>query len=92
MGHYAWFNISDNAKLCTGYYIINSLSNYSCILYRLSFQTISLVAEGFLFTYLGISSVALAREEWSPSLVFFEMGIFLVARFCGIFLLSGIHM
>jgi len=76
MGHYAWFNISDNAKLCTGF----------------SFQTLSLVAESFLFVYLGLSSFDYSNKPWSLSLFFLMIGIILVARFFGVYVLSWIYM
>eukprot|EP01016_Furgasonia_blochmanni_P012276 TRINITY_DN1590_c0_g2_i2.p1 TRINITY_DN1590_c0_g2~~TRINITY_DN1590_c0_g2_i2.p1 ORF type:complete len:553 (-),score=167.50 TRINITY_DN1590_c0_g2_i2:168-1826(-) len=74
LAHYNWYNLSDYGKFITGY----------------TFQSISTMAEGFLFAYLGISSLFYIDKEISLSFIGYETIVVLVARFAAVYVLSGI--
>lgn len=79
MGHYTIYNLSLSGQLAT------------CI----TFQTFSQLAESFLFVYLGFIFWSYVPAEnysytWSWSFILLQVAICLIARFCAIFVLSGL--
>ena len=73
MAHYAYYNVSKECQ--TG-----SI---------LAVETLSSVAEGFLFVYLGMSSLAIRQENVNLTLIFFTIVGTLLARFLGVVLVLG---
>ena len=73
MAHYAYHNVSYECQ--TG-----SI---------LAVETLSSVAEGFLFVYLGMSSLSIRQENVNLTLIFFTISGTLVARFLGVVLVLG---
>ena len=82
------------ARSSDQYWVIITLQGQSLTVEHFSstFQGLSLLAEGFIFVYLGLSAFSYATDEWSLSFVGIQIGILFLARFCGIYLLSGIAM
>lgn len=73
MAHYAWYSLSSQGQ--HGSYLV--------------FQTIGLLMQAFIFTYLGISFFSFASLDWSPSLILVMLGICILGRFGGTLGLIG---
>ena len=67
MAHYAWYSLSSQGQ--HGSYLV--------------FQTMGLLMQGFIFSYLGISFFSFASLDWSPSLIGLMLGIVIVGRMGG---------
>jgi NhaP-type Na+/H+ or K+/H+ antiporter len=79
MGHYTIYNLSLSGQLST------------CI----TFQSFSQLAESFLFIYLGFVFWCYVPQHtkpyvWSWKFILMQVLICLIARFCAIFVLSGV--
>lgn len=80
LAHFNFYNLSITGQISTGYI-------YS--LFRVTFQTISFIAEAFVFIYLGICTMTYATSYlFSYTFVLLELGICAFARFATIFGLS----
>ena len=53
LGHFNFYNLSTSGKVATG----------------ITFQTISFIAEAFVFIYLGISTMSYSKESFSYTFV-----------------------
>lgn len=74
MAHYAWYSLSSQGQ--HGSYLV--------------FQTIGLLMQAFIFTYLGVSFFSFASLDWSPSLILVMLGICILGRFGGTLGLIGL--
>ena len=74
MAHYAWYSLSAQGK--HGSYLV--------------FQTIGLLMQAFIFSYLGVSYFSFASNDWSWHLIAVEFGIVIVGRFGGTLGLIGL--
>ena len=74
MAHYAWFSLSAQGK--HGSYLV--------------FQTLGLLMQAFIFSYLGVSYFSFAANDWSWHLIAVEFGIVIVGRFGGTLGLIGL--
>lgn len=74
MAHYAWYSLSSQGQ--HGSYLV--------------FQTLGLLMQGFIFSYLGISFFSFASLDWSPSLIGVMLGIVIVGRMGGTVGLIGL--
>ena len=74
MAHYAWYSLSASGK--HGSYLV--------------FQTIGLLMEAFIFSYLGVSYFSFASNDWSWHLILVELGICVFGRFGGTLGLIGL--
>lgn len=73
MAQYAWFNLSPQGK------------QSSVVI----FQFLGFLAEGFVFSYLGLTFFAYRSDFWSSDLIILEMLIILIGRGMGTFGLIG---
>lgn len=73
MAHYAWYSLSAQGQ--HGSYLV--------------FQTIGLLMQAFIFSYLGVSFFSFASLDWSPSLILIELAICILGRFGGTLGLIG---
>ena len=73
MANYAWFNLSQQGK-----------SSSTVI-----FQFIGFIAEGFVFSYLGLTFFSYKDFMWSTELIVVEGIVILIGRFLGTFGLIG---
>ena len=74
MAHYAWYSLSSQGQ--HGSYLV--------------FQTLGLLMQGFIFSYLGVSFFSFASLDWSPSLILVMFGIVIIGRFGGTLGLIGL--
>ena len=73
MAHYAWYSLSAQGK--HGSYLV--------------FQTIGLLMQAFIFSYLGVSYFSFISNDWSWHLIAVEFGIVIIGRFGGTLGLVG---
>jgi len=75
MSHYLWYNLSINGRISTG----------------ITFQFLAVIAEASLYMYLGLSFWHIVHDYWwSWTFVVGGIIICIIARFCGVFVLSWI--
>lgn len=80
LSHYNFYNLSMTGQVATG----------------VSLQTVSTIAEGFIFVYLGLNFWTILKDEtgkdywWSWSFVGFEIVICTVGRIISVYMLSGL--
>ena len=74
MAHYAWYSLSAQGQ--HGSYLV--------------FQTLGLLMQAFIFSYLGVSFFSFASLDWSPSLILVMLGIVILGRFGGTLGLIGL--
>lgn len=74
MAHYAWYSLSAQGQ--HGSYLV--------------FQTIGLLMQAFIFSYLGISFFSFASNDWSYDLILVELAIAILGRFGGTLGLIGL--
>ncbi|KAL4460367.1 hypothetical protein ABPG74_000118 [Tetrahymena malaccensis] len=74
IGHYAFYNLSEKAKICS----------------NVTFQTLSSGAENMLFTYLGFTTFSYYRNAWSFTLIGWVILILFIGRFISVFIMSAI--
>lgn len=74
MAHYAWYNLSPQGKQSS----------------TVVFQFLGFMAEGFVFSYLGLTFFSYQTMPWSPQLFFLEMGVILFGRMLGTMGLIGL--
>ncbi|KAL4507176.1 hypothetical protein ABPG72_001969 [Tetrahymena utriculariae] len=74
IGHYAFYNLSEKAKICS----------------NVTFQTLSSGAENLLFAYLGFTTFSYYRNAWSFTLIAWVILILFIGRFISIFIMSAI--
>ncbi len=93
MSHYLWYNLSINGRISTGYNKIFFLK-YILIIklwFRITFQFLAVIAEASLYMYLGLSFWHIVHDYWwSWTFVVGGIIICIIARFCGVFVLSWI--
>ena len=73
MANYAWFNLSPQGKQSS----------------TVIFQFVGFIAEGFVFSYLGLTFFSYKDFMWSWELIYVEGIIILIGRFLGTFGLLG---
>ena len=73
MANYAWFNLSPQGKQSS----------------TVIFQFVGFIAEGFVFSYLGLTFFSYKDFMWSWELIYVEGIIILIGRFLGTFGLIG---
>jgi NhaP-type Na+/H+ or K+/H+ antiporter len=77
MAHYGWHSLSKAAQVST----------------HITFEVMSQVAEGFAFTYCGLSCFAFTGEAWSMSFMIWMLFCVVFARFFAIYSLCfGIYL
>ena len=74
MAHYAWYSLSAQGQ--HGSYLV--------------FQTLGLLMQAFIFSYLGVSYFSFAHLDWCPSLILVMLGICILGRFGGTLGLIGL--
>ena len=74
MSHYAWYSLSPQGK--HGSYLV--------------FQTLGLLMEAFIFSYLGISYFSFTANDWSWHLICVLLVIVIIGRFGGTVGLIGL--
>lgn len=72
IGHFAYYNLSEKAKICS----------------NVTFQTLSSGAENFLFAYIGFTTFSYFRYDWSISLILWVMLFLITGRVISIFFSS----
>ena len=74
MAHYAWYSLSSQGQ--HGSYLV--------------FQTLGLLMQAFIFSYLGVSFFSFASLDWSPALILVMFGIVIIGRMGGTVGLIGL--
>jgi sodium/hydrogen exchanger 8 len=67
MAHYGWYSLSPQGKHVSS----------------TTFEVIGLLAESFVFVYMGLSFFSYVSYEWSPEFILIEFFTIVIGRFIG---------